>query len=418
LLNGIASDISRQSYANGIQGDASYVVNAAHTIRAGFTVSAEQAWVDNSSIVQPCTACDGTDSGTPETITDDVSKLAWLAGIYAQDEWKLTNQLTMNAGLRFDQMWQFTDANQLSPRLSFTYKPFEYTTFHAGYARYFTPPVLVEAAPANIALFNGTTGAPASGGTNPVLPERSNYFDAGVDQKIPFKCHSAGDKDCPTLDLGLDAYYKIAKDLIDNGNFGQALVLSAFNYAQGYVEGIEFSAKYHAGNFQAYANLAVGEERATNVVSNQYLFDNATPLADLGGQTELQYVDSHWIYTDHTQIVTGSAGAAYQFCGRPSTPGENWWDSLCGTKASADMIYGSGLRTGDANIGTEPPYAQFNTSLSHEFAMPDGKPLTVRFDVVNLFDTIYQIRSGTGIGVFAPQYGPRRGYYFGISKKI
>ena len=417
LLNGIASDVSRQSYSNGMQGDASYVVNAAHTLRAGFTVSAEQAWVDNSSIVQPCVACDGTDSGPPETIADDVSKLGWLAGVYAQDEWKLTNQLTMNAGLRFDQMWQFTDANQLSPRLSFTYKPFEYTTFHAGYARYFTPPVLVEAAPTNIALFNNTTGA-VSGENNPVLPERSHYFDAGVDQKIPFKCYSAGDKDCPTLDLGVDAYYKIAKDLIDNGQFGQALVLSAFNYAKGYVEGIEFSAKYHAGNFQAYANLAVGEERATNVVSNQFLFDNVTPQPDLGGQTELQYVDSHWIYTDHTQIVTGSAGAAYQFCGRPSTPGENWWDSLCGTKASADMIYGSGLRTGDANIGTEAPYAQFNTSLAHEFAMPDGKPLTVRFDVVNLFDTIYQIRSGTGIGVFAPQYGPRRGYFMGISRKL
>ena len=49
--------------------------------------------------------------------------------------------------------------------------------------------------------------------------------------------------------------------------------------------------------------------------------------------------------------------------------------------------------------------------------MPDGKPLTVRFDVVNLFDTIYQIRSGSGIGVFAPQYGPRRGYYVGISEE-
>ncbi len=421
LLNGIASDVSRQSYTNGMQGDASYVVNAAHTLRAGFTVSAEQAWVDNSSTVQPCMACDGTDPPmTPVTIADDVAKLGWLAGVYAQDEWKLTNQLTMNAGLRFDQMWQFTDANQLSPRLSFTYKPFENTTFHAGYARYFTPPVLVEAAPANVALFANTTGAPPGTGTNPVLPERSHYFDAGVDQKIPFKCYSAGDKDCPTLDLGLDAYYKIAKDLIDNGQFGQALVLSAFNYAKGYVEGIEFSAKYHAGNFQAYANLAVGEERAINPVSNQYLFDNnpANALADLGGQTELQYLQSHWIYTDHTQIVTGSAGAAYQFCGRPSGVGESWWDSLCGTKVSADMIYGSGLRTGDANIGTEPPYAQFNTSLSHEFAMPDGKPLTVRFDIVNLFDTIYQIRNGSGIGVFASQYGPRRGYYFGISKKI
>jgi outer membrane receptor protein involved in Fe transport len=154
------------------------------------------------------------------------------------------------------------------------------------------------------------------------------------------------------------------------------------------------------------------------VVSNQYLFDNVTPLADLGGMTELQYIDSHWIYTDHNQFVTASAGASYQFCGRPSNLGEMWWDTWCGTKFSTDMIYGSGLRTGDANIDSEGPYAQFNAGLSHEFAMPDGKPLTIRFDVVNLFDTIYQIRSGTGIGVFAPQYGPRRGYFIGISKKI
>ena len=42
-------------------------------------------------------------------------------------------------------------------------------------------------------------------------------------------------------------------------------MLSAFNYAQGISEGVEFSAKYHSGNFQAYANLAVGQEKATNV---------------------------------------------------------------------------------------------------------------------------------------------------------
>jgi outer membrane receptor protein involved in Fe transport len=419
LLNGIASDVSRQSYSNGIQADGSYIINSAHTLRAGFTVSAEQAWVDNTSTVIPCVACDGTDSGAPVSITDDVAKLGWLAGVYAQDEWKITDQLTMNAGLRFDQMWQFTDANQLSPRLSFTYKPFENTTLHAGYARYFTPPALVEAAPANIALFNGTSGAASPGlNNNPVLPERSHYFDAGIDQKIPFKCYDNTSSDCPSLDLGLDAYYKIATDLIDNGQFGQALVLSAFNYAQGVVEGIEFSAKYHDRYWQAYANLAVGQEKATNVVSNQYLFDNTTPQADLGGLTEFQYIQSHWIYTDHSQLVTASAGASYKFCGRPSNAGEMWWNTLCGTTLSADMVYGSGLRNGDANIGTVAPYSQFNTSIAHEFAMPDGKPLTVRFDIVNLFDTVYLIRDGSGIGVFAPQYGPRRGFFFGISKKI
>jgi outer membrane receptor protein involved in Fe transport len=301
-------------------------------------------------------------------------------------------------------MWQYTDANQLSPRLSFTYKPFEDTTLHAGYARYFTPPVLVEAVPANIALFNNTTAAPPAGqGNSPVLPERSHYFDAGVDQKFRFDCTSHFDKNCSTLEVGIDAYYKIAKDLIDNGNFGQALVLDAFNYAQGINEGVEFSAKYHNGNFDAYGNLSIAEQRATNVVSNQYLFDNTTPLADLGNLTEFQYIATHWIYTDHNQFVTGSAGVSYL------------WN---GTRFSTDMIYGSGLRAGDANIGSESPYAQFNAGLSHEFAQPDGKPVTVRFDVVNLFDTVYQIRSGTGIGVFAPQYGPRRGYYVGISKKL
>ena len=420
LLNGIASDVSRQSYTNGMQGDASYVVNAAHTIRAGFTVSAEQAWVDNSSIVQPCMACDGTDNGPPQTITDDVAKLGWLAGVYAQDEWKITNQLTMNAGLRFDQMWQFTDANQLSPRLSFTYKPFENTTFHAGYARYFTPPVLVEAAPANIALFNNTTGAPNAGQANdPVLPERSHYFDAGVDQKIPFKCYSAGGKRLRRRSISA------SMPITRSPKTSSTMASSARRWCS--APSITPRATSRASSSPPNTTTAISRPMPispsaksapptwcrTNICSTT---PRRRPIS--AARPSSSTSQSHWIYTDHTQIVTGSAGAAYQFCGRPSGLGERWWDSLCGTKVSADMIYGSGLRTGDANIGTESPYAQFNTSIAHEFAMPDGKPLTVRFDIVNLFDTIYQIRNGSGIGVFASQYGPRRGYFFGISKKI
>ncbi len=57
-----------------------------------------------------------------------------------QDEWRITDKLTLNAGLRFDQMWQYVNANQLSPRLNLVYKPLDGTTLHAGYARYFTPP--------------------------------------------------------------------------------------------------------------------------------------------------------------------------------------------------------------------------------------------------------------------------------------
>ena len=83
------------------------------------------------------------------------------------------------------------------------------------------------------------------------------------------------------------------------------------------------------------------------------------------------------------------------------------------------MIYGSGLRDGDANIGTVPAYTQFNVGIAREFLLPnDPNPMTVRFDIINLFDTVYLIRDGSGIGVFAPQYGPRRGFFAGMSKKF
>jgi outer membrane receptor protein involved in Fe transport len=44
--------------------------------------------------------------------------------------------------------------------------------------------------------------------------------------------------------------------------------------------------------------------------------------------------------------------------------------------------------------------------------------ITARFDVTNLFDKSYAIRDGSGVGVAAPQYGPRRAFYAGLSKNF
>jgi outer membrane receptor protein involved in Fe transport len=296
----------------------------------------------------------------------------------------------LNAGLRFDQMWQYIDANQLSPRVSLTWKPYDGTTFHAGYARNFTPPQQVIAAPTNLALVTPPT-APANTQTpevplnSPVLPERSHVFDVGVVQKID---------PVPGLEVGIDGYYKIARDLLDDGQFGAAYVLSGFNYDRGENVGLELKANYTNGNFRAYGNLAWARQVATNVVSNQFLF----------AQDELNYIATHYIYTDHAQTLTASAGASYL------------WN---GTRFSASMIYGSGLRSGFANTDHLPSYTQVNLGVSHGFnIVAPNKPTTLRFDVVNVFDSIYQIRDGSGIGVFAPQYGPRRGFFGGITQKF
>ena len=73
----------------------------------------------------------------------------------------------------------------------------------------------------------------------------------------------------------------------------------------------------------------------------------------------------------------------------------------------------------DANSSFNEPYATVNLGIARViFTSPGAKPLTMRFDIVNLFDKIYEIRDGSGIGVFAPQFGARRGYFVGLSQKI
>ena len=389
VFNGIASDVYRRGFANGLQGDGSYKLNDAHTLRAGFTIDGQSTQNSNISTVLPLDMS-GNPVDMPFNVTDNSSKFGWIAGVYVQDEWKVTNQLTLNVGLRFDQMWQYIDANQLSPRVNIVYKPLDGTTLHAGYARYFTPPPQAIAAPAAIAPFANTTAQPDTFQQSPVLPERAHYFDAGIVQKIT-----------PRLEVGLDVYYKISRDLLDDGQFGAALILNGFNYEKAYNSGVELSATYKDGNFSAYGNLAWARQVATNIVSNQYLFS-----AD-----DLAYIATHYINTDHAQQLTGSAGASYL-----------WRD----TRFSASMIYGSGLRadlmlpdgTSIPNGDHVAPYAEVNVGISHAIKQPDGKPITVRFDVVNLFDTIYQIRNGSGVGVFAPQFGMRRGFLAGISKRL
>jgi outer membrane receptor protein involved in Fe transport len=402
IFNGLATDVTRNSFLNGVQADAAFRIAPDHTLRAGIVASGEQTHVSDAAAVflsgnfghnnQLADLTTATGAAAPKNVLDRENKLGWIAGLYIQDEWRITDKFTINAGLRFDQMWQYVDADQLSPRIAAVYKPWDGTVLHAGYARFFTPPPQAVGAPENYRLFDNTVAAAQVGLRTPgavqvpigvSLPERAHYFDGGFTQVL-----------APGLEMGIDAYYKIAKDLIDDGQFGQAYVLTAFNYAKGENEGLELKLKYWKDGVLVYGNLAYARQVAEHQVSNQYLI----------AAEDFNFALTHFIPTDHSQTLTASSGISYPI-----------WDN---TKASLDMIYGSGLREGAHNSGHLPGYTQFNLGLSHEFILPDWKPFTVRFDVVNLFDHIYELRSGTGIGVFAPQFGPRQGFFVGLSQKF
>ena len=381
LFNGIASNVRNSNFANGLQGDLSYKIDPSHTFRAGFFADVEQARNSNLSTVLPLDA-NGNPIDSPIPISDNSRKTGYTWEFMLRMNGASPDNLTLNYGARFDQIYQYVDKNQLSPRINLVYKPLDGTTVHLGYARYFTPAPLELIAPESVGKFANTTGAPAVTADSVVKPERANYFDAGVIQKIG-----------SNLQVGVDAYYKRSNDLIDEGQFGTALIFAPFNYQHGKIYGTEVTASYQIGNLSLYGNFAYSRAQGKNIISSQFFF----------APDELAYIANHWVYLDHDQRFTISGGASYR-----------WGDTLFTT----DLISGSGLRSGFANTERQPNYVQINAGIKHDFITPGMGKVTARLDVINITDRIYELRNGTGIGVQAPQYGPRRTVLAGISKSF
>ncbi len=390
LFNGIAQDAYKQNVAYAFQSDAAYKLTDAHTLRGGVFLQSDHSISQTDSAVIALDAAGNQQSDIPESIVDNGSKTEWIESAYLQDEWKIIPELTLNYGLRFDSFTAFTSARQLSPRLNAVWQAADDTVVHAGYSRYLSPPPFELVGNSTVALFANTTAAAPVTEADTPQAEQANYYDIGVQQKIS-----------PRLTLGLDSYYKQSHNLIDEGQFGAPIILTPFNYAQGRQYGAEFTANYTTHDFSAYGNFSLQRAIGKNIDSAQFNFT----------ESELDYIAEHYIDLDHEQKMTASGGASYLWLG---------------TRFSADLIFGSGLRADEVladgnsipNGAHLPYYTQVNLGLNHVFHVDDAGTLTARFDMINAFDKVYEIRNGTGVGVGAPQYGPRRGLFAGISKSI
>ncbi len=380
VFNGIAARILRKNDMSGLQGDFSVKMATTHTLRTGFFASQERFSVNNTSQVFPADASGNQTSSTPISIVDNSQLTGHTYGVYAQDEWKPMKDLTVNYGARYDAVATVVREGQLSPRIGLVYDLGARTRMHAGYARYFTPPPTEVIDTTSVQKFLLTTNALPSDANTAVRSERSNYYDLGLIHQLT-----------PQITLGVDGYYRDVRHLQDEGQFGNALIFSAFNYSLGRIYGLEFSGSYRQGNFSSYLNAAYSVAQGQGLETGQFNFSPA----------EISYINSHWVYLDHDQRWSASSGVSYRL-------GES--------AATADLIFGSGLRSGFANTDHLPAHVQVNVGLTHKFNTPELGKLDGRVSMINLFDKSYELRDGTGIGVGAPQYGPRRTLYVGMSK--
>jgi outer membrane receptor protein involved in Fe transport len=267
------------------------------------------------------------------------------------------------------------------------------TTVHAGYAHLFTPPPFQLGPPLNLLLFNNyngtgltTSGATPSTGNSPLKIERADLFDVGAAQTL------FGD-----FTIGIDGYYKFAHNGVDFGQFGAPIITIPFNYRIVANPGVELTTTYQRDGFSWYGNLAIARQRAKGITSGEFNF----------APTDLAYIDSHGIETDHSQLMTASAGASYL------------WQ---GTRFSLDLIAASGARTtqpgGPINGASLPSWEQVNLGVMRRIELPGCGAIKLRFDVINVLDKIYLLRSSTSLGAFAPAYAPRRTLFAGLTKEF
>jgi outer membrane receptor protein involved in Fe transport len=400
LFNGLAQTAYKRDVAYGTQAEGAWHAGSGHTVRFGLFFQADDTLSRTSSLVlatapggagnpntnplctDPAQTCQT--SAAPITIADNGSKHGTSYSLYAQDEWDIGDDVTINYGLRYDAFAAYDKENQLSPRVNGVWKPTDTTTIHAGYARYFSPPPFELVASSAVSLFNDTTAAAAGGTNDTPRAERADYYDIGMEQKL-----------FDHWTVGLDTFYKMSKNTVDEGQFGAPIILTPFNYAQGRQYGGELTVNYTNGDFTTYVNASYERAAGRNINSSQFQFDPG----------DLAYIATHYIPLDHQQLGSVSAGIAYN------------WD---GTHLSADLLYGTGLRKDGTtpNGDSVPAYTTINFGVSREFSALGWSGLTARFDILNALDETYVIRDGTGVGVGAPQFGARRGFFFGLSKAL
>jgi len=390
LYNGIAQDAYKKDTALGWQTDAAYTLSAKHTVRAGFYFQHDSATSDTTSQVLAIDATGAQTSPNPLTVVDNGSQTQAIESVYLQDEWQVLSPLTINYGLRFDHYSAYSSGSQLSPRVNFVWQLPYGTIVHGGYSRYFTPPPFELVGSETFTRFAGTSALPPGSVTEDTAPfaARANYYDFGVQQKLL----------SDTLTLGVDSFYEQTQHLIDEGQFGAPIILTPFNYRYGLIGGVELTANYSVKDFSAYGNVSAQAAHGKGIESAQFNFS----------QDKLNYVTDNYSHLDHEGRIAASGGVSYL------------WE---GTRVSADMLFGTGLRAdliladGSAipNGAHLPSYTQINFGMSRTFHLGGSGPLTARLDVINVADKVYAIRNGTGIGVFAPQFGPRRGLFGGLA---
>ena len=334
---------------------------------------------------------DGTRGGSPFRFNG--SKTGTYLAAFVQDNLRW-NDVTVNAGVRFDHNDLFLSESQLQPRVGLAYfLQATKTVFRASYNRMFITPEYE-----NILLSSSTQAASITppelqdnqqlgGGELVNRSERHDAWNFGIQQGIG-----------PKLRLDASLWYRRVKNAADQDQFFNTGIVFPLNFESANLQGwnLRLDLAPVLGGLRGYASIGHVKANYCNPFVGG-LFLDAGALDTLGGGCFL---------IDHDQDIQEQAGVFYDFGASGLWAGlTQRYDSGLVTDAGApsDVLSSPDTAFADPYIryGEDPQRVKSRTVWSFSAGArlaKYGLPLELQVDLLNAFDAkgLYNFQSVFG----------------------
>lgn len=322
-----------------------------------------------------------------------------LFSIYAQDSIRVSDRLTVDAGVRVDWSRLLARRTQVSPRLGAAYfVPRTGTTLRSSVGRFFQPPQ-----PENVLLSSSDEAWQLSpfrdetGGGAPLEPERQTAFEVGVNQPLT-----------GAIRLDVAYWHRRMKHVSDPNVFFGTTVIFPNSVARGRASGLEVRMELprHRGwsGYVSYANSRVVQ---FGPISGGLFLEEE--VIEIGPGTAFT--------PDHDQRHVGAFGLTFDagsgafwaaFTGRhesgtPLEVDEDEIDELR-DRPGAEMV--------DFDRGRVKPRTLFDVSASKRLLRRAGVDLSLRAAVLNLTGTRRAYNFGNPFS--GTHFGPGRTAQVGV----
>jgi outer membrane receptor for ferrienterochelin and colicins len=309
---------------------------------------------------------------------DNVSHRGSNTGVYAEDKLNLTNYVTMDAGLRWDNSSGFVSGHQISPRISVNLQADPQDIVHVYYGRLYAAPALEDTRRDAIVVDTGVASNRLP--VYDLKPERDSIYEAGVAHTFT-----------PLVNGFITLWARHVNNVLDTTQIGSTPLFTVFNSAGGQSSGMELRLNgrtYHGNSW--YFSYGTSYSIAEGISGGTFNF----PVSQLQGANS-------WALEDHDQ--TNTINADYTFSLSPS-----------GRYASLQTLFGSGFPVQFENgTGRLPAHWELGASYGEPASR---NRIGWELSGTNLLNHLYLIKVANGFN--STQYAAGRRITFKLTAPV